>query len=149
MNFKLPLSGDVSQTINPWTLWLRYLTQQSGFININNFDSGDPEIEKKIIEEVASYGRQLGWITEILELIIRRLKLKDLKDLTVEDRSTLNQFFDLLKRIEDIKHDLKPPKVSLENIDQVIEEIDSWKEKDEKTYRKIVSRLQKALPNKW
>src|SRR5450759_3298934 len=102
----MPLSGDVSQIINPWTIWLKSLNQQLGFININNINSGDSEIERKIVEDVASYGRQLGWIMEVLDLVVSRSKFNNL---TEEERASLHQFSDLIKRIEEIKQDSKPP----------------------------------------
>ncbi|WP_238365816.1 hypothetical protein [Mesobacterium pallidum] len=48
--FEAPWSGDVIQHIEP---------------RINSDDiSGVPEIERRVVTEVASYGRQLGWLTE-------------------------------------------------------------------------------------
>jgi hypothetical protein len=53
--FRAPLSGDVSQRITaPWF---------SPTVNVNY--AGDPVIEDRVVTEVASYGRQLGWLTEI------------------------------------------------------------------------------------
>ncbi|MDX6644716.1 MAG: hypothetical protein QOK40_443, partial [Miltoncostaeaceae bacterium] len=72
MSAKWPLSGDVTQAINPWSWWLGSLSQQTGFININAVESGNPALERRIIEEVASYGRQLGWIIEAMEVLIER-----------------------------------------------------------------------------
>jgi hypothetical protein len=59
-----PLGGDVTQWIR--TSWIKSLSDQTGFININNVRAGDPEAERRIIEDVASYGRQLGRIMEAL-----------------------------------------------------------------------------------
>ena len=53
--FRLPLSGDVNQRITaPWF---------SPAITVNY--AGDPVIEDRVVTEVASYGRQIGWLTEI------------------------------------------------------------------------------------
>jgi hypothetical protein len=56
--FKGPLSGDVTQDIDPITTWL---SPQFEF----NF-SGNRRIEAEVIAEVASYGKQLGIISEAL-----------------------------------------------------------------------------------
>ncbi|MGD1075087.1 MAG: hypothetical protein ABR903_03280 [Thermodesulfovibrionales bacterium] len=105
MNTEFPLSGDVSQVFK---LWAKYLSQQTGFININNVVSTDPESEKKIIEEGAGYGKQLGRITEVLHLIIKRLELDKLpSDLSEEDRKVIVRFTDLTDKIEKIKNDKK------------------------------------------
>ncbi|MDM0013372.1 hypothetical protein QTH87_13090 [Variovorax sp. J22P168] len=52
----LPFSGSVAQQIEPDTRWF--------FAGIPA-EAGNGEIEKKAFE-VASYGSQLGWITEVL-----------------------------------------------------------------------------------
>lgn len=53
--FRLPLSGDVSQRITaPWF---------SPNLTVNY--AGDPVIEDRVVTEVASYGRQIGWLSEI------------------------------------------------------------------------------------
>jgi len=48
---KLPLSGDVTQTLFPWT----------NALTINLGQSADPAVERDALS-VASYGRQLGRI---------------------------------------------------------------------------------------
>jgi hypothetical protein len=101
MNTEFPLSGDVLQTFK---LWAKYMSQQTGFININNVQSSDPEIEKKIIEETAGYGKQLGWITEALHLVIKKLELDKLPpDLSADDRKVVVRFTDLMDSIEKVK----------------------------------------------
>ncbi len=138
----MPLSGDVSQIINPWTIWLKSLNQQLGFININNVNSGDSETEKRIIEDVASYGRQLGWIIEVLDLVVSRLKFNDL---TEEERTTLHQFSDLIRHIEEVKQNSKPPTLTFGNLDRMINDIRALKKKDEITYKEMVSRIKDAF----
>lgn len=59
--YHAPLSGDVVQDINPVTSWL---SPQFEF----NF-AGDRQLESKVVSDVASYGKQLGLLTEaILEV---------------------------------------------------------------------------------
>jgi hypothetical protein len=54
--FRLPLSGDINQRITaPWF---------SPALTVNY--AGDPVIEDRVVTEVASYGRQIGWLTEIV-----------------------------------------------------------------------------------
>lgn len=53
---QLPFSGDVAQRIEPRIQW---------FFDGIDTASGDPVIERKAFE-VATYGRQLGLITELL-----------------------------------------------------------------------------------
>lgn len=144
-NNRFPLSGDVSQIINPWTLWVKSLNQQLGFINVYNVESGDSQTEKKIIEEVASYGRQLGWIIEILDVVVSRLLKPKYKDLTEEERKDIDRFYDLIRRIEEVKQDSKPFKVTLGNVNRMIDDMRALKKKDEKAYAEIVSRIKNAF----
>lgn len=55
-HFHYPFSGNVAQRIEPDTDWF--------FAGIPR-QAGDGALEHKIFD-VASYGRQLGWITEVL-----------------------------------------------------------------------------------
>lgn len=74
-DFKLPLSGDVTQAINPWSWVYRSVGGQFGLININLGQSGNPQLEERILDEVGSYGRQLGRIGEALEVLLDHVKL--------------------------------------------------------------------------
>jgi hypothetical protein len=149
----MPFSGDVSQIINPWTFWLKSLTQQSGFININNIKSGDSEIERQIVEDVASYGRQLGWLIEVLNIIVNRYELKDL---TEEEDTSMGQFFDLIKKTEEIKQKInqsKGIKQKLEHhmltsgqLNLMIEDIRAWEKIDKTKFNDMVSRIKSAFP---
>lgn len=56
--YRTPLSGDVTQDINPVTSWL---SPQFEF----NF-AGNRQLESKVVSQVASYGKQLGIVTDAL-----------------------------------------------------------------------------------
>ena len=91
-----PLGGDVTQWIR--TTWIKSLSDQTGFININNVRAGDTELERRIIEDVASYGRQLGRMMEALDVVIGHLRLGERTDLTADERHALQDFSDLVRR---------------------------------------------------
>lgn len=71
-NVFLPLSGDVSQVLNPWT-WTLSPSQggQVGLFNlsVNVGQSTNPAVEQDVLS-VASYGKQLGRIEDALRLVI-------------------------------------------------------------------------------
>ena len=79
-NFRLPLSGDVTQAINPWNWMLNSVGSQFGLVNINLGKSADPPLEAQILEEVGSYGRQLGRIGDVLGVLLKHVQLADLSD---------------------------------------------------------------------
>lgn len=77
-NLMLPLSGDVTQAINPWTWFVKSVGGQFGLININLGKSSDPVLEQQILDDVGTYGRQLGQIGDALAVLLRYVKLADL-----------------------------------------------------------------------
>ena len=64
------------QAINPWTFYQQ--GAQLGFINIDLGQTPHPEIEQAILDDVGSYGRQLGRIGDALEVILNHVKLDGL-----------------------------------------------------------------------
>jgi hypothetical protein len=76
-NFQISLAPQrLWQAINPWT----FLQQgaQFGFINIDLGQTPHPETEQMILDDVGSYGRQLGRIGDALEVILNHVKLEGL-----------------------------------------------------------------------
>jgi hypothetical protein len=77
--FRLPLSGNVAQSIspttsiNPWTMLFNPMNSLFGLINVNLGSSGDTQTEQAILEDVGSYGRQLGRIGDALRVLIDQL----------------------------------------------------------------------------
>ena len=67
----MPLSGDVTQAINPWSWTFGAASSQAGLVNSNLGRSSDPELEKELLDEVGSYGMQLGRIGDALAVLIR------------------------------------------------------------------------------
>ncbi len=74
-NVRFPVSGNVNQTINPWTWAFNTCGNQIGFFNLN-IDLGhssNPDAERVALD-VASYGKQLGRIEDVIDILVRRLK---------------------------------------------------------------------------
>jgi hypothetical protein len=64
------------QAINPWTFYQQGM--QVGFINIDLGSTPAPETEQTILDEVGSYGRQIGRIGDALEVLLRHVPLENL-----------------------------------------------------------------------
>jgi len=79
-NLRLPLSGDVMQTINPWNWIFKSAGSQFGLVNINLGRSAYPALEEDILNEVGSYGRQLGRIGDALGVLIKHIRPESLSD---------------------------------------------------------------------
>jgi hypothetical protein len=65
------------QAINPWTFYQQ--GSQIGLLNIDLGQTPNPQAERAILHEVGSYGRQIGRIGDVLEVLLDHLKLKDLE----------------------------------------------------------------------
>lgn len=99
-DFRLPLSGDVTQTINPWT-WLFYgAGSQYGFINVNLGNAGDPALEQKILEDVGTYGRQIGRIGDALRVLLDHVRLDALSPAESEAIADLRRQLDDVDRLK-------------------------------------------------
>lgn len=78
--FRLPLSGDVTQAINPWSWSWQPVAGQLGLVNINLGFSPDPTLERNILDEVGTYGRQLGRIGEALQVLLAHVDRSRMND---------------------------------------------------------------------
>jgi hypothetical protein len=99
-NLQLPLSGDVTQAINPWNWFLRAAVSQFGLININLGRTSDPELEERILNDVGTYGRQLGQMGDALGVLLKHVKLDDL---TPDEQRAIKAFEYQLEEIARIK----------------------------------------------
>jgi hypothetical protein len=138
--FQFPFSGDVTQAINPWSWWLRMMSQ-IGFININMTESSDPAMEQQIVENVAGYGKQLGRVVEVLDALLAHTATIEW---SADQRKALGDFLDLAKDIAAVKGDYIAPTTA--NIDRFLDGIRHLKETDEKQYGEVLERLRKELP---
>ncbi|SHO54352.1 hypothetical protein [Vibrio quintilis] len=85
----------LQQTINPWSFSLISLTKEM---------KGSPNQESKIVQEVASYGSQLGTVIDFLKLLAQEGKVnaKALAD-EPEKLAILCKFESLVDQIERCK----------------------------------------------
>lgn len=88
--------SQLAQTINPWS----WTFGQVGLFNINLGSSGDPGIEERVLDEVGSYGRQLGRIGDVMKILMDRV---DPKTLSPEELKAFNALHLQLQHIDVIK----------------------------------------------
>jgi hypothetical protein len=98
---RAPLSGDVTQTINPWT-WMTQIVGNQFGLNINLGQSSEPALERLILDEVGSYGRQLGRIGDALLPLIKKARDPSYT-LTEDDERALNHLVVQLEQVEAVK----------------------------------------------
>jgi hypothetical protein len=98
--FRLPLSGDVTQLINPMTWFLHSAGNQIGVVNINMGKSSDPDLEQQIIEDVGTYGKQIGQISDALRVLLDNVDLGKLK---AKDERAIRAFRFQLDEVDRLK----------------------------------------------
>jgi len=131
---------DTIGSYNPVTSWLSGAMSQIGFININNMSSGDSDLEKSIIREVGSYGRQLGRITEALQAVFSHL---DYTNWGSDEQQAVKDFTRMAHDIQAHKRKHQPE--TKEAIDQLIIALRGLKEQDQVFYEQVLQRLRKDL----
>ena len=107
--FKLPLSGDVVQSISPWTAFMSPIGSQFGLININLGQSTAPEVEGDVLTDVAGYGKQLGRIEDALVVLLAHFKPEI--PLSNEEATAIKALKDLVGDVAKVKARHKRPAI--------------------------------------
>jgi hypothetical protein len=105
--FKLPLSGDVVQSINPFTAFMT--GGQFGLVNINLGQSSEPKVEEEVLSDVATYGKQLGRIGDALIVLLEHFHPR--KPLTPNEAKAIDALKAMLDKIADVKEKHKRPAI--------------------------------------
>jgi hypothetical protein len=105
--FKLPLSGDVTQSISPFTAFMSPIGSQFGLINITLGQSSAPEVEGDVLSDVATYGKQLGKIGDALIVLLEHMP--DRTALDPAEKEAVVELKKMLNRIAKVKEKHKRP----------------------------------------
>lgn len=127
--------------INPMTSWQRFFNPQF-YINYN---TGDVDVENNVLQQVGSYGKQLGQIIDTLDVLVARVPQNEL---TSQERSALDDFRTLSGQVKAAVAEVKGPQkkgVTRTDIDQLIDDLQSLARSDPQAYRLLANRLQSAL----
>ena len=96
-NFSVSLApAKLDQTINPWSWSLGSLS----LFNINLGQSSDPALEQRILDQVGSYGRQLGQIGDAMAVLIAHA---DLSNLTPHEQAAIDRLKTQLEHVKVLK----------------------------------------------
>jgi len=97
--FKLPLSGDVVQSINPFTSFMT--GGQFGLVNISLGQSSEPKVEEEVLSDVASYGKQLGRIGDVLIVLLNHFHPQEA--LAADEAAAIDALKTMLEKIAKVK----------------------------------------------
>jgi hypothetical protein len=103
--FRLPLSGDVWQDINPFR-WIFRSAGPMSLFSINLGQSSEPSTEQAVLD-VASYGKQLGRVGEALAAVLEHTNTNDYSP---EQRKAIEDFMTLSREIGAAKQRAAAPR---------------------------------------
>ncbi|MCB0209608.1 MAG: hypothetical protein KDJ52_09770 [Anaerolineae bacterium] len=131
---------EIMQNINPLALWWQNATGQIGLVNINYKNSANPTLEKEIVEETASYGRQLGRINDVVEILLQRIP----DDSLSEPQRTSKKSFEKMRAdiaLVKAQHNSLPAK----SVKSFIDALEQLKQDDHPAYEQVKAQLMTAL----
>jgi hypothetical protein len=99
--FRLPLSGNVTQSINPWTMLFNPVGSQVGLVNIEMGESSQPQVEQEVLTSVASYGKQLGRIEDVLMVLLDHFHPS--QPLEPDQQQAIADLRDLVGKVRQVK----------------------------------------------
>ncbi|MFI4936287.1 MAG: hypothetical protein ACHP7N_16880 [Caulobacterales bacterium] len=100
----------LTQTINPWT-WA-FQGAQIGLFNIDLGQSRDPTLERRMLDEVGSYGRQIGQIGDALGAVVDYLERLNLGPLDAEEKKAVTLLKAQLIEVNRLKHNRQNEKAA-------------------------------------
>jgi hypothetical protein len=137
--WRLPWSGDVTQAINPWSWWTSAMGQ-FGLVNISSSASANPQLERDIVGKVASYGRQLGRMTDVVYALLAH---QDESAWSPDERRHIADFRRMADAIYAVKAGYAAPTDAA--LDRLIDGIRFLKEHNAAEYERVVGKLRRGL----
>jgi hypothetical protein len=133
LEFHAPLSGAVTQAIR--TSLADHLGQL-GLVNISTAAAGDPQLERRIVEQVASYGRQLGWVLDALDALIRA---QDPARIDADDQEAFDRVSALRRDVEQLK-----ATAAAERVERLVDDVRAM-QRDPEANADVLAALRAAL----
>ncbi len=99
--FQMPLSGNVTQSILPWTWLFNPSANQVGLINIDLGASSAPAVEEDVLKKVGSYGRQLGKIEDALKVLLDTYTPS--RPLTASEQRAIAEAREMIDKVDAVK----------------------------------------------
>lgn len=119
-----------------WTNWFNP-TVQYGTVNFNLMQSGSPRTERAIVENVASYGRQLGRISEVLCVLLKR------GPRDAADEHAIAVFREMMREIAAVKAGQAP--VTAEDVRALCEGLGRVRAEDAEAFERLAAPLRDLL----
>lgn len=137
---RFPWTGTPAEWLRAWqTMWrmapdnLAQSILQGWTLNINSNNSTAPQTEVEVVAR-HSYGRQIGRMSDALELLITERHGKTPEDKRFSDFLTMKQEIDKVKR-----------DAAAARVERIVKDLALLKAQDEKQYARLRDALRDAL----
>jgi hypothetical protein len=127
--------------INPVTSWDRFFNPQI-YVSYN---SGDVDIENHVLRRAGSYGRQLGRVLDVLDVLVARLQPETL---TPAERLAVDRFRELSRNVDAAVVEYRgtaPQEITRADVERVIDGLLALERTNPAAYRELVTRLREAV----
>ncbi len=131
---------DTLKNYNPVTNWQRFFNPQF-FITYN---AEDVEVENHVLNQVGSYGKQLGKIISVLDVLVAHVRQDEL---TPQELIALSEFRQLSEQVTGAVAAVKGTQqksITQADVDQLIEGLQSLAHSNPEAHRRLVDQLKKA-----
>jgi len=129
--------------INPITSWQRFFNPQ--FFITNNYE--DEQVENHVLRRAGSYGKQLGQIIDVLDVLVSLVNPHD-QHLTPQERLALAQFDDLHKQVKSAVAEVRGTRASgitLADVERLVDDLESLARLNPAAARRLRDRLESRL----
>jgi hypothetical protein len=136
-----PFQNVFEQWVTPQTSWDRFFNPQI-FLSLN---SGDAPVENHVLRKAGSYGKQLGRILDVLDVLVARLPAEGL---TPTERGAVETFRGLSQRVDAAVADYRGPKhktPTLDEVDRLLSGLADLKRSDATAHRSLLDRLRRGI----
>jgi hypothetical protein len=127
--------------ISPQTSWDRFFNPQL----IISLNSQDADVENHVLKKAGSYGRQLGRIIDVLDVLVGRLRDTDL---TPAERLAVDRFRELSRHVDaavEERRGTRDRDITTSDVDRVAEQLQVLARSDEAAWKRLSDRLRSAL----
>jgi hypothetical protein len=136
-----PFQQVFEQWVTPQTSWDRFFNPQV-FVSLN---SGDVDVENHVLKKAGSYGKQLGRVLDVLDILVARLPAEEL---TPGERRAVEAFRDLSRRVDAAVEDYRGPRrpgATLDDVDRLLGGLADLKRSDAASHQRLLDRLRRGL----
>ena len=127
--------------IAPQTTWDRFFNPQI-FVSLN---SGDGAVENHVLRKAGSYGKQLGRILDVLDVLVATLPAEGL---TPGERRAVDAFRDLSRQVDAAVEDYRGPRrvgPTLDDVDRLLDGLADLKRSNPAGHRSLLDRLRRGV----